>query len=116
MTLGLSKVRLSPTVRWKYSIVSYTSSAVEDYRQGYPRFSALVGSHDSFHVCRRFSAPRARLLLLKQDRLSLLEEQLERVDCEETAPFFLGCARRDTNAERKKVLDDMDTALADYGA
>jgi len=46
----------------------------------------------------------------------LLEEQLEQVDREERAPLFLGCARRDNNAERKKVLDDIDVALMEYGA
>ena len=38
---------------------------VEDYLPGYPRFAALVASHDSFHLCRRFSNLWARLLLLK---------------------------------------------------
>ncbi|KAK4690873.1 hypothetical protein P7C71_g6014, partial [Lecanoromycetidae sp. Uapishka_2] len=87
---------------------------VEDYRPGYPQFSALVGSHDAFHVYRRFSSTRARLLLLKQDRVSALEQQLEQVDDEETSPLFLGTARRDRNAARLQVLDDIDAALAEY--
>lgn len=58
---------------------------------------------------------RTRLLLIKQDKLSLLEEQLDRVDSEETALTFLGCARRDANSERRRVLDDVNNALADYG-
>ena len=88
---------------------------VEDYRPGYPQFSALVGSHDAFHVYRRFSSTRARLLLLKQDRVSALEQQLEKIDHEETSPLFLGAARRDCNAARLQVLDDIDAALAEYG-
>lgn len=35
---------------------------------------------------------RARLLLLKQDRLSLLEKQLEKIDLEESAELFLEAA------------------------
>ena len=89
--------------------------AVEDYRPGYPRYSALIGSDDSFHICRRFSMLRARLLLQKQDKLSLLEKELERLDREEVADLFLGSNRLDGNTERQRVLCDVDTALADYG-
>jgi hypothetical protein len=90
--------------------------AVEDYRPGYPRFSALIAANASFHLCRRFTNLRARLLLLKQDRLSSLENQLEKIDREETAALFLGSSRRDGNRDRNSVLSDIDTALADYGA
>jgi len=88
---------------------------VEDYPQGYPRFSRLVASHSAFYVCRRFSALRARLLLLKQDKLSSLEKQLEMVDQQETNPLFLASSRRDRNPERESILSNIDTALADYG-
>jgi hypothetical protein len=53
--------------------------------------------------------------LLKQDRLSLLEKQLERIDREETAVLFLGSSRDDSNDERNSVLSEIDTALANYG-
>lgn len=89
---------------------------IEDYPSGYPRFSALIASHSSFHVCRRFSNLRARLLLLKQDRLSLLEKRLETIDSEEAIPLSLGCSRIDTNAERLSLLLDIDEALKDYDA
>jgi hypothetical protein len=89
--------------------------SVEDYRPGYPRFSALVAADNSFNLCRRFSNLRTRLLLLKQDRLSILEKQLERIDREETAVLFLGSSRCDNNKERSSVLSDIDAALAEYG-
>lgn len=89
---------------------------IEDYRPGYPQFSALVGSHASFQVCRRFLRVRARLLLLKQDELSLLESQLDRIDHNETRELFLGNRRRDTNGERREILEKLDAALADYDA
>ncbi|KAK3984183.1 hypothetical protein QBC44DRAFT_337438 [Cladorrhinum sp. PSN332] len=89
---------------------------IEDYPPGYPRFSALIGSHVSFHLCRRFSSLRARLLLLKQDRLSLLEKRLEKIDREEVALLSLGSSRDDTNSERISVLSEIDAALADYDA
>ncbi|KAK4170902.1 hypothetical protein QBC36DRAFT_250540 [Triangularia setosa] len=89
---------------------------IEDYPPGYPRFSALIASHVSFHVCRRFSNLRARLLLLKQDRLSLLEKRLEKIDREEVALLSLGSSRDDTNRERISVLAEIDATLADYDA
>ncbi|KAF2804513.1 uncharacterized protein BDZ99DRAFT_451574 [Mytilinidion resinicola] len=87
---------------------------IEDHPAGYPRFSALVASHDSFHLCRRFSNLRSRLLLLKQDRISSLEKQLQKVDHEETVPLRLGSTRADDNSERKFILSQIDDALADY--
>jgi hypothetical protein len=90
-------------------------SIVEDYRLGYPRFSALVAAHDSFQICRRFSNLRTRLLLLKQDKLSILEKQLEDIDANERAPLFLGSSRDDRNEERSSTILEIDNALADYG-
>ena len=89
--------------------------AVEDFRPGYPQFSALIASHPSFHVCRRFLRIRARQLLLKQDELSLLESQLDHIDHEETRELFLGNRRRDANPERKDILGKIEVALASYG-
>ena len=89
--------------------------AVEDFRPGYPQFSALIASHPSFHVCRRFLRIRARLLLLKQDELSLLESQLDNIDNEETRELFLGNRRRDANTERKDIVGKIEVALASYG-
>ena len=93
-------------------IIKFT---VEDYAPGYPRFAALVGSHSSFHLCRRFSSLRARLLLLKQDKVSLLEKRLDQIDREETAHLNLGCCRSDDNHDRQLVLSEIDHSLADYG-
>ena len=58
---------------------------------------------------------RARLLLLKQDRMRLLEQQLEQVDGEESRKPFLSSSRHDANAQRKRILADLDVALAEYG-
>lgn len=66
-------------------------------------------------MCRRFTQVRARLLLLKQDRLSVLEEQLEHIDHSENRPIFLGNTRRDFNPARKQILADMEIELREYG-
>jgi hypothetical protein len=55
------------------------------------------------------------MLLLKQDKLSILESQLEKVDKEERAALFLGSSRDDSNQERLRVLSNIDVSLAEYG-
>lgn len=77
---------------------------------------ALVAAHSSFHIGRRFSNLRVRLLLLKQDKLSLLEMRLDEIDRSETALLRLGSCRSDDNSERQSVLSKIDSALADYGS
>ena len=88
---------------------------VEDFPQGYPRYSALIASDSTFNIVRRFSHVRTRLLLLKQDRVALLEERLQKIDVEEKAVLFLGNSRSDRNTERVKVLRELGIALKEYG-
>ncbi|KAK0113057.1 hypothetical protein ONS95_014763 [Cadophora gregata] len=104
--------------RWEHSEPSVVNEVrtgkVEDYRPGYPRFTALLSEYEPYFLCRRFSKLRARLLLLKQDRLSVLEERLERVDHEEFSPLFLGKRRCDKNPDRLSLLSEIESCLADY--
>lgn len=88
---------------------------VEDYRPGYPRFTALIATHDLYFISRRFSKLRARLLLLKQDRLVVLERQLEEADQAEGCPLFLARRRSDVNPTREALLAEIESRLADYG-
>jgi hypothetical protein len=74
-----------------------------------------MASHPSFHIFRRFSHVRVRLLLYKQDRLSVLEKKLEAIDCDESRPMFLGTTRLDRNVERAQVMAEIESALATYG-
>ena len=102
---------LPPRIRY------YTNwpGLVEDYRLGYPRYTALLSAYDSFFICRRFSKLRARLLLSKQDRLSMLQQRLDQIDQEEESPLFLGKSRCDANTDRITLLSDIESCLADYG-
>ncbi|KAL8662736.1 MAG: hypothetical protein Q9202_004428 [Teloschistes flavicans] len=77
---------------------------------------AFIASHPSFHVFRRFCRVRARLLLIKQDELSLLERQLDEIDAQEDKELFLGNRRRDKNPERKEILSKLEENLASYDA
>ncbi|KAI0409257.1 hypothetical protein F4802DRAFT_242027 [Xylaria palmicola] len=87
---------------------------IEDFPQGYPRYSALIASDEAFYICRGFSYLRSRILLLKQDRLVVLEKRLREIDDAETVPLFLGASREDTNTQRRQVLDEIDVALSEY--
>ena len=88
---------------------------VERFPLGYPRFCGLIGAHPAFSLSSRFSTVRARLLLLKQERVSALERRLEELDLQEERQLFLGSFQQDQNAARSEVLQDLDEALADYG-
>ncbi|KAF7591364.1 hypothetical protein BBP40_001642 [Aspergillus hancockii] len=90
------------------------TNAIDDFPTGYPRFSALIAAEDSFQIYRRFANLRTRLLLYKQDSLSVLEKQLESIDFEEKAPLFLGSRRLDRNQERKDVLSEINVELLEY--
>jgi hypothetical protein len=105
----------SGEIRKPVSLIYISFVLVEDYQPGSPRFAALVASHESFYTCRRFSYLRARLLVEKQDKLTLLEERLENIDRAETSPLFLASNRLDRNQERRTILGEIDNALADYG-
>jgi hypothetical protein len=93
---------------------SVLTHAVENYRPGYPRLTALISAHDPY-LCRRLDKPRAWLLLQKQDKLSMLEERLEQVDNEETRSIYLGKSRCDRDTERISPLSEIASCLADYG-
>ncbi|KAI1357766.1 hypothetical protein F5Y08DRAFT_346389 [Xylaria arbuscula] len=88
---------------------------VEDYRKGYPRFTALMSAHGAFHIFRRFTSVRVRLLLLAQDKISCLEDQLLKIDEEEKAPLFLASCREDKNPEREAIISELHSNLATYG-
>jgi hypothetical protein len=102
---------------WRVSeTAARLSLQVEDYKAGYPRFAALLSAHAPFFLCRRFNRLRARLLLLKQDKLSILEEKLDRIDQSERSLLFLGKSRLDTNADRLSTVSEIESSLANYGA
>ena len=99
----------------QYLNLSIKLHVVEQYGAGYPRFTALLAAHEPWLIVRRFDRLRTRLLLLKQDRLSLLEQQLDQIDQQETAPLFLGQSRCDGNPDRLSTLSQIDLSMADYG-
>ncbi|PMD31747.1 hypothetical protein L207DRAFT_572531 [Hyaloscypha variabilis F] len=90
------------------------AKTIEEFRAGYPRFCAYVAANPDFLICRRFLRLRSRLLCLKQDKLSQLEEQLDNLDHNETSPLFLGMSRCDRNTARTSLLSQVSVLLDDY--
>ncbi|KAI6087272.1 hypothetical protein F4821DRAFT_116876 [Hypoxylon rubiginosum] len=87
---------------------------IEECQPGYPRYTALLSSNLGWLIFRRFDKLRARILLRKQDNLSLLEQELDQIDKQETSLLFLGKSRCDQNPDRLSALSKIDAALADY--
>jgi hypothetical protein len=55
------------------------------------------------------------MLLYKQDIISELEAELERIDQSEPRVLFHGSRRRDVNEKRLEVMKRLDAAVAEYG-
>jgi hypothetical protein len=88
---------------------------VDKFRPGYPRYTALLSAHSSFHNFRAFKRLRLRLLLAKQDEIAVLETRLDEIDAAEQRSLFLGCMRRDANIDRQQVLQSIKLAMSEYG-
>ncbi|KAI1013818.1 hypothetical protein LB503_010515, partial [Fusarium chuoi] len=81
---------------------------------GYPQFTALIASYRPWFICRRFDRLRARLLLLKQDKLTVLEKKLQEIDKSEESIIFLGVSRVDQNQSRLCTLSEIEASLVEY--
>lgn len=90
---------------------------VEKYREGYPRFSALMSMSRQSQIFRQFRTLRLRMLLYKQDEVVELEEQLAEIEDKDTDNNDLhrGNRRLDQNKKRKSILKQLDRKLAVYG-
>ncbi|KAF1948150.1 hypothetical protein CC80DRAFT_498400 [Byssothecium circinans] len=88
--------------------------------RGYPALAKLIGSDADFFVFRRFSSLAARHLLYLQDQLAELEERLNAVDLAESrnsnqqALWNLHSRRKDSNQERKKIMEELGPLLKKY--
>ncbi|TVY84244.1 hypothetical protein LSUE1_G001354 [Lachnellula suecica] len=95
-------------------VLQRDTTQLEEFRPGYPRYTALLSTHPAFQNFRRFTRTRLRLLLLKQDEIFVLEKTLDDIDTNEECELFLGCKRRDANPARQEVLGKLKTSLAEY--
>lgn len=74
-----------------------------------------TASDDDFFVLRRFGELSARILLRLQDRIVILEEDLQRMDSECIKnDLDNGTFRYDRNWERQRLLDLLTSRLEQY--
>lgn len=53
---------------------------VEDYAQGWPRLAAFLNSDDNVVIFRRFGQSQCRILVHLQAQITLLEQDLSKLD------------------------------------
>jgi hypothetical protein len=56
-----------------------------------------------------------RILLEKQDEIVVLEEELARIDRDETCNLYLASRRTDKNTGRREVIENFGKKIAEYG-
>lgn len=86
------------------------------FNRGYPNLAAFTSSDDDFAIYRRFGYLQARLLLDKQDQLRLLEEQLDHYDTSDHMRSTRKGLTPEQYAPRAKLLGEIETVFASYGA
>ncbi|KAI0133390.1 hypothetical protein F4776DRAFT_133889 [Hypoxylon sp. NC0597] len=96
------------------SASSNSKIKLDDFKPGYPRFTALLSAYEPYFIFRRFDRLRARIILRKQDKLSILEQRLNELDQQETSLLFLGKSRCDNNPDRLGLLSEIENCLGDY--
>jgi hypothetical protein len=62
-----------------YLLTNITISVVEKHPSGYPLYASFLARHSEFQHFRRFRKTRMHMLLLKQDVISKLEKQLNKI-------------------------------------
>ena len=96
---------------------------VEDHPEGYPQLTAFLNSDDDFLIARKYGFLRTRLLLYRQDELSVLEKGLLKLDNEDKQNRKRALQSRkydeetDDNSEntRKALMVKIADKLKDYG-
>lgn len=95
---------------------------IDEYPKGYPQLAAFINSADDFMITRKFGFLRARVLLYRQDELSVLERDLIRLDEDDFEKRGLALASRkhdeatdkDPKYSRKVLIKQIDDKLKEY--
>ncbi|KAL8791924.1 MAG: hypothetical protein Q9195_005500 [Heterodermia aff. obscurata] len=97
-------------------------SSVDDHPKGYPQLAAFVNSDENFLIARKYGYLRSRVLLYRQDELSVLERDLIALDAddEENRPVALTSRKNDEQTDkdpvysRKVLIQKIDDKLKEY--
>ncbi|MCJ1453539.1 hypothetical protein MMC28_003886 [Mycoblastus sanguinarius] len=96
---------------------------IDDHPQGYPQLAAFVNSDENFLIARKYGFLRSRVLLYRQDELSVLEKQLVALDDDDKENRSLALQSRKYDEEtdkdpiwsRKVLMKNIDDKLKEYG-
>jgi len=109
-------------VPWKILAISdyYT---VDDHPRGYPQLAAFVNSDENFLIARKYGFLRSRVLLYRQDELSVLEKDLIALDDDDNEKRAIALTSRkfdeqtdkDPVYSRKVLIQKIDNKLKEYG-
>ncbi len=97
--------------------------AVDDRPEGYPQLAAFINSDENFLITRKYGFLRSRLLLYRQDELSVLEKDLIALDDDDKENDDVKLRSRQHDEEtdedpvysRKVLMKKIDDKLRDYG-
>ncbi|KAF6240808.1 hypothetical protein HO173_001481 [Letharia columbiana] len=95
---------------------------IDDHPCGYPQLAAFVNSDENFLIARKYGFLRSRVLLYRQDELSVLERDLIKLDAddEKNRGFALTSRKRDEETDndpiysRKVLIQKIDDKLKEY--
>ena len=96
---------------------------VDDHPEGYPQLAAFVTADDNFLIARKYGFLRNRVLLYRQDELSVLERDLIDLDAddENNRAIALRSRKRDEETDtdplysRKVLTQKIDDKPKEYG-
>ena len=96
--------------------------SVDDHPKGYPQLAAFLNSDENFLIARKYGYLRSRVLLYRQDELSVLERDLIALDADdyENRPLALESRKHDEQTDktvysRKVLIQKIDDKLKEYG-
>lgn len=97
--------------------------AVDDHPEGYPQLAAFISSDENFLIARKYGFLRSRVLLYRQDELSVLENDLIALDDDDkmNRPLALTSRKLDEETDRdpvysrKVLIQKIDDKLKEYG-
>ncbi len=105
------------------SRASSDCDTVDDHPRGYPQLAAFINSDENFLIARKYGFLRSRLLLYRQDELSVLEKDLIALDDDDEKNRAIALQSRkfdeqtdkDPVFSRKVLMKKIDDKLGEYG-
>ena len=104
--------------------IRFDCNSVDDHPEGYPQLAAFINSDENFTIARKYGYLRTRVLLYRQDELSVLEKKLIALDDDDKEngrQLALRSRKNDEETDkdpvysRKALMQRIDDKLKEYG-